>query len=612
MIRAKHFIYPCLLWLFSCSSESDLQDQSVLGSISRIDSTLFNQKLQSYSKKTILNTNDLLWGEFITAPDSVYKYITEKSTKYEVLKLLSEKKFKVLNEWLRLVDDHGLDSNYYHAKKIQEFQAWPQLNSYKGRPLDLDTLAVFSILCADAVYTSIHDVCIGRSSPEYSGTANSLIKRKLKSDFKDVLANFGIENYREWIPHSDDYKKNQERLRLYRSIPKTAFLKHKGTVQYPTDSISMVDIYARLCLVKGNHFSDAFLRRPNMRALNALMASINFQIDSSKEFWNERIRNMISFNHNDLGQKLALNLDRWRWMDSRSKGTYVWVNIARNELDAFRNDTLVLSMKVCTGRRRNSAYFKSIISYHRKDSGSFRPQNHETPCLKSRITYFVVLPTWKVPKSILFNELIGKIRRNPGYINRMGYTLKTFSGKQVDPYSVNWNEITLSNIQYYLEEPSGPKNSLGTLKAIFHNPYSVYCHDTPNKWAFLQLNRHVSHGCVRLHSPYDFINYLVSIQDENSMDYVDMALGNAPRRDTSLMRLQIEEQNDTNIIVKKYGKKNNLKFSLKKSVPIHLVYLTAEIDHYGLLRIYEDGYGRDKMLAATFINPLAMHYEEML
>ena len=96
------------------------------------------------------------------------------------------------------------------------------------------------------------------------------------------------------------------------------------------------------------------------------------------------------------------------------------------------------------------------------------------------------------------------------------------------------------------------------------------------------------------------------------MDYVDMALGNAPRRDTSLMRLQIEEQNDTNILVKKYGKKNNLKFSLKKPVPIHLVYLTAEIDHVGLLRLYDDGYGRDKMLAATFINPMAMHYEVML
>ncbi len=611
MIRAKHLFYPCLLWLFSCSTESQLKDHSIQGSISRIDSISFRHKLLSHSKRS-LNTSHLLWGEVINAPDSVYKYISEKSTNYEVLKLLSQKKFNELNNWLRLVDDHGLDSNFYHAKMIHELQGWAHTNTSKGRPLNLDTLAVFSILFADAVYASIHDVCIGRSSPDYSGTVNSLIKRKLKSDFKDVLANFGIENYKEWIPRSNDYKKNQERFKLYRRIPKNAFKNFNGNVPYPNDSISMVDVYARLCLVKGSLFRDTFLRRPNMRTLNRLMASINFQMDSSKEFWNDRIRNLISFNHADLGQKLALNIDRWRWMDSRSTGTYVWVNIARNELLAFRNDNLVLSMKVCTGRRRNSAYFKSIISYNRKDSGSFRPQNHETPCLKSRITYFVVLPTWKVPKSILFNELIGKIRRNPGYINRLGYTLKSFSGKRVDPYSVNWNEITPSNIPYYLEEPSGLKNSLGTLKAIFYNPYSVYCHDTPNKWAFSQIDRHVSHGCVRLHNPYGFINYLVSCQDENSMDYVDMALGNAPRRDTSLMRLQIEEQNDTNILVKKYGKKNNLKFSLKKPVPIHLVYLTAEIDHVGLLRLYDDGYGRDKMLAATFINPMAMHYEVML
>ena len=79
-----------------------------------------------------------------------------------------------------------------------------------------------------------------------------------------------------------------------------------------------------------------------------------------------------------------------------------------------------------------------------------------------------------------------------------------------------------------------------------------------------------------------------------------------------LLSTNYNYKNYTNILVKKYGKKNNLKFSLKKPVPIHLVYLTAEIDHVGLLRLYDDGYGRDKMLAATFINPMAMHYEVML
>ena len=108
MIRAKHLFYPCLLWLFSCSTESQLKDHSIQGSISRIDSISFRHKLLSHSKRS-LNTSHLLWGEVINAPDSVYKYISEKSTNYEVLKLLSQKKFNELNNWLRLVDDHGLD-----------------------------------------------------------------------------------------------------------------------------------------------------------------------------------------------------------------------------------------------------------------------------------------------------------------------------------------------------------------------------------------------------------------------------------------------------------------------------------------------------------------------
>src|SRR5690606_9984060 len=44
----------------------------------------------------------------------------------------------------------------------------------------------------------------------------------------------------------------------------------------------------------------------------------------------------------------------------------------------------------------------------------------------------------------------------------------------------------------------GDDNALGVFKFNFQNPYSVYLHDTNQRYLFQNENRALSHGCVRV------------------------------------------------------------------------------------------------------------------
>ena len=213
------------------------------------------------------------------------------------------------------------------------------------------------------------------------------------------------------------------------------------------------------------------------------------------------------------------------------------------------------------------------------------------------------MPNWYIPKSILFNELLWKIRKDPGHINKLGYKLQTYSGENVDPDSIDWYKVGKKSIPVRLVQPGGNKNALGKLKVIFNNPFSVYCHDTPQKWAFSRDNRHVSHGCVRLKSPFKFAEYISSCQKKNQIDQIYMAVGKDPLIDPSLMSLREIEEADTTIVDKKYGVLKNKRFDLDTKIPIYIVYFTCEVKADGALHFITDGYSRDVMMKKAMQKP---------
>ncbi|MEZ5581526.1 MAG: L,D-transpeptidase family protein [Candidatus Competibacteraceae bacterium] len=93
------------------------------------------------------------------------------------------------------------------------------------------------------------------------------------------------------------------------------------------------------------------------------------------------------------------------------------------------------------------------------------------------MSYVVLNPAWYVPYSIAVKDKLPKLRRNAYSLS--GQQIRVYSGgREIDPGTVNWHQVSARNFPYRLRQDPGPRNALGRVKFMFPNPYSVYLHDT--------------------------------------------------------------------------------------------------------------------------------------
>lgn len=204
-------------------------------------------------------------------------------------------------------------------------------------------------------------------------------------------------------------------------------------------------------------------------------------------------------------KKLAVNMERYRWKRMYSKNNkHIEVNIAAFKLFATQTDSVPLIMKICVGKT-----------------------THKTPLLQSSIAYLNLNPIWNVPKSIAKNEVIPLQKRDTSYLRKHNMRLYK-GGKEVDWRTINWKKDHISEHIYYVRQDPGPSNSLGRIKFIFSNAFSVYLHDTPVQRAFARQNRAVSHGCVRVHRPVELAFFCTSPTTELYKDRLLYTIDRTP------------------------------------------------------------------------------------
>ncbi len=154
--------------------------------------------------------------------------------------------------------------------------------------------------------------------------------------------------------------------------------------------------------------------------------------------------------------------------------TFLLVNIPAFALKVWDNDSVVLTSKVIVGKPTTP-----------------------TPLLHSAISNMVTYPNWTIPQSIIKKDILPALKVNPGYLASKGFSLVDYHGETVDPYSVKWSKYN-DGIPWKIVQGSGDDNALGIFKFNFSNPYSVYLHDTNQRYLFGNSNRALSHGCVRV------------------------------------------------------------------------------------------------------------------
>lgn len=259
---------------------------------------------------------------------------------------------------------------------------------------------------------------------------------------------------------------------------------------------------------------------------------------------------------------LQINLERARWQYKPEKGSkYVIGNIAAFMLQAFNEEVdSILEMRICCGSVRN-----------------------KTPLLYSKIYYMELNPYWNVPQNIIRKEIIPSYRRDTTYFTRNRMKVYDKNGNRVNPHDIKWAKYT-AGVPFTVKQDNKEGNSLGRIIFRFPNPYAVYLHDTPSRWAFNRSNRAVSHGCVRLEKALDFAFFLLEKPDELLEDRIRIAMDIAPKSDEGKKLNRSEAYRE----LKHY--------SLKEAIPLFLDYQTMYLAADGKLSYCEDIYKYDDPL----------------
>ena len=251
--------------------------------------------------------------------------------------------------------------------------------------------------------------------------------------------------------------------------------------------------------------------------------------------------------------QLRVNLERMRRLSDIESRDFVLVNIAAFKAYVIRDGQVAWTTKVIVGERGD-----------------------ETPEFYSALSHIVFNPTWTVPYSIASEELLPKIKADPGFFARGRYELFDGDGDRVDPSTIDWSAIGIGNFPFTIVQQPGPANQLGQVKFMFPNEYSVCMHDTPAKSLFDKAARAFSHGCIRVDDPLGFAEVLLD-RDSWSREQIDAEIENGKTRT----------------------------IELPEPLPLHVSYWTAEVNDLGQVYFYDDLYGRDaevlRKLNATFL-----------
>jgi len=186
-------------------------------------------------------------------------------------------------------------------------------------------------------------------------------------------------------------------------------------------------------------------------------------------------------------ETIRVNLERVRWVAGNLPQSYLIVNIAAYWLVLVKDGRIIHKANVVVGKPLN-----------------------KTPVFRDKLRYIDFNPTWTVPTSIIKNEIIPKLKKNPKYLEDNHMVLLDNQGNEVSSSVLDIENLSASKFPYIVRQQPGPWNALGVVKFMFPNDYDIYLHDTPSKSLFSKASRAYSHGCIRVQNPLDLAEVLLA------------------------------------------------------------------------------------------------------
>ncbi|WP_417670438.1 L,D-transpeptidase family protein [Roseibium sp.] len=450
---------------------------------------------------------------------------------------------------LAAAGDYGLDGNDYRV-------SLPAVANLAGSERDAAAMA-FEMELTAAVLTYVLDAERGRVDPNRISGYHDLprhapdlvaaMERLVEAD--DIAGE--IEGHQPQSAHFKALKGELARL-LAEDKEEDRIVIAPGTFLKPGNSSpELKNIVAAISktgtpALKETHaatleaYDDGELYTPELVALVKAFQKEN-KLSADGIVGKNSIKAMVGVTNEAKIAKVKLAMERSRWLPEELGARKVFVNQAAFTATYTEPGKDPLSMRVVVGKKSNQTNFFydkiEIVEYN---------------------------PYWGVPYSIIVNEMLPKLAKDPTYLDRAGYEVSTVSGKKVSSASVDWYSVASKKSSINVRQYPGEKNALGEVKILFPNKHHIYMHDTPSKSLFNKDVRAFSHGCIRLHDPKAMAAAVLG----KSKDYVSGRIGQG----------------------------RNEQEKVSGDIPVYVSYFTAWPEMDGSVSYYSDIYDRDRFL----------------
>lgn len=429
----------------------------------------------------------------------------------------SEKR-KIILVFLNKSDEEGLNPLDYSVNKLNAFES-------KYDSLSDNECAEYDVLLTYNLQKYISHLTNGRLNPKklYKNWDLKENKINLQETVSKLLKTDSLYYKLEQLkPNFIVYKRLKKALKIINSFPNDDFIKIeiKGKIVLNDSNPKIVAIKKRLMYWKDLQPKDSLLVVFDSITEIALKKFQKRHGLASDGVIGKGTIMALNFTKSQRKEQIIANLERWKWFPKNMGNEFVIINIPEYRLTLIKNKDTLRIHKVIVGRAKR-----------------------KTPVLSSKLTQAIFNPTWTVPPTILREDVIPAILKSRSYLAKTNIRLIDKNGNTVSPR--NWS---LSNARSfrYVQIP-GKFNSLGMVKLIFPNRFSVYLHDTNHRDFFEKNERSLSSGCVRVDNPLELTEYLLDDKENWNLEKITQTL----------------QREKTKYV------------SIKKEVLFHLLYWTA-------------------------------------
>jgi len=526
MTYLTHILAISVFVTLSACSGSDSELEQEQAAISEDLKTKFGKTTQLvYSGDTLLASKEVL--DYYKSVDFIPVWIRKDSL---------TKNGSALLGMIQNSKDYGLLPEMYH---------YSSLSRMKDSSL-LDT----EMLLTNAFYlftTHVTLGCVDQLTYQYVWKKDSL-NFKLEDELKKIADGGNVvEIINSHQPKFWEYQQLQKGLASFLAIYPLD-TNHYSIPAFKDDSIKCY-IAAKEALI-GHEFLDSTSSLNDsifIEKLKVFQSYSGLKDDAVVGKWTGRA---LEKSNLDRFYQAALSLEKWRWKSAYPK-KYIRVNVPEFALYFFDDGQVKRKHRVVVG-----AYLT------------------QTPEFQATMERMITNPFWSVPYSIASTEILYGARKDSAYFAKRGYKVFLNDGATVDPQTVDWTTVKEGNFGYRIRQDGGGGNSLGRIKFLFPNEHAVFIHDTPSKSLFGNDVRAYSHGCIRLHEPYELAKEIIRL-DQNKFQ--------ADSLESTITRgfMRTIELNDP--------------------FQVYIEYFTASGDSSASIKFHPDIYGRDdKFLKNTF------------